>query len=328
MPPLPERYGESVAAHEEKVGHIVTNNGIATLSMCVGACGIAVMSISTTLKTNDLFYFAEFLFALFSMTQIVTYATAAAFTAGAVSFFIALAMGFAALLNFRKTMLFFLVAVFAVSVAEIAIGVVVKNGVDSVINAIYASVASGTLSDPGSLTFNIIIFQLAMFNACCAPNGWSRENAPANYDPANVNKYTYLPPFLGFDPAPYYVPACLVINDTALNTGGSKNWVKKTSEHLQCYRDQETCAASSRCARVRLTATGTANTTSRRSSTLRCFARCLQGLRWTSRGSRSPAQRWTFRPTCSRARRSCRLWARSKTPPMAAPGATLWASRA
>jgi len=189
----------------------------------------------------------EFIFALFGFPQVVAEATAAAFTAGAISFLIALGSGFAALLNYRRVMQGFLVGVLAVSIAEIAIGVVIQSSVTGVVNEIFASTASGTTSVPGTSTYNIIHFQLALFNQCCAPNGWSRENAAPGVYPSD--EYTYKKPFVDTNALPYYyVPPCLFVNDSSIAQSKSQNWnlvfpnasPSGTQGLLNCYLDQET----------------------------------------------------------------------------------------
>ena len=112
---LPDRYADErvVIEKQEEENIKTTENSIASLAMCVGGCGIAVMAIATQLKQADIYYFAQFAFTLFGYQQIVAEAVAASFAAGCVSFFIALAAGFAALLNLRRTMQLCLLGVLA-----------------------------------------------------------------------------------------------------------------------------------------------------------------------------------------------------------------------
>jgi len=191
--------------------------------------------------------FAYFAFSLFGFQQIVQEATAAAFAAGAVSFFIALGAGFSALLNLRRTMQACLLGVLAVSAAEIGIGVVIKNNVNGVVDGIIADAENGvSIGVAGTATWNIIHFQQALFDQCCASKNWSRENPPPGYVPdsgPSVN-YVYLSNFFVETPPHYYIPPCVTINDSYVCAHSTcplgSNWATKEASYQSCVEDQDT----------------------------------------------------------------------------------------
>lgn len=154
---------------------LVTNNFIVSLSILVGLLGTVEMSLSLDVKTGEFYYFATYALQVLEQTPFVLYVSLAALVVGFLGVVAGCCLGTSGLLVRRFPRLVYVAAlgVFVHAVLALVVGVMVLQGISVIDTAIYKQ--SSTQALPGSFTSNAVHFQLAMFNQCCASEGWSVE---------------------------------------------------------------------------------------------------------------------------------------------------------
>lgn len=168
---LPDRYGGK--SKDDTSGHVVTNNFLISIGIIVGACGVAVMASSIVVKTGEFYGFANYALEMLRQTQFVVYVGYGSLILG----FLGILCGFFVALSgllvsqYPRAIYCALFCLLLSAAGNIAAGAVVQQGVQLLNSAIYQQ--SATPAAIGSFAQNVTHFQISMFNACCASQGFA-----------------------------------------------------------------------------------------------------------------------------------------------------------
>lgn len=163
-------------AKEEGEEPVTTNNRLVLVGIVTAACGLAIASLSLRVKQNGDFYeFAAYSLTILRQTQFVTLSGLAGLLLGLAGVVSGLGLAVAGLLAHRYPRLYIPAVVLqtVVLVAHFAAGGVILQGLQQLDDAIYGPKPSS--SSTGGFASDAVHYELALFNACCAPLGYSKE---------------------------------------------------------------------------------------------------------------------------------------------------------
>ena len=158
----------------------MTDNFVTTMAVITCACNVAIMSQSYYLRATTFYNFATFTLKSLGQLDLVSISGQSTLWCGTAGVVASVCLGYFALKNQKSMMRLMMLVVFAIACIEIAIGAVLQQNIGTVDSVISGSggrnpaCSSGPSTAP-TLVTNTMHFAYAMFNGCCASQGYSCE---------------------------------------------------------------------------------------------------------------------------------------------------------
>ncbi|KAH9248517.1 hypothetical protein BASA81_013843 [Batrachochytrium salamandrivorans] len=162
----------------EEKEQITTNNQLVLVGIVMAACGLAIAGLSVHVKQNGDFYeFAAYSMTILQQTQFVALSGLAGLLLGLAGVVSGLGLAVAGLVVHWYPRLYIpaIVLQIIIIIAHFTAGGVIMQGLQQLDDAIYKPKPGISNSTVGGFASNAVHYELALFNACCAPLGYSKE---------------------------------------------------------------------------------------------------------------------------------------------------------